>query len=205
MLNVDPQRSQLMMHAALTLPNLLTGIRLVLAPVVVWHILAADMRGAFWWFVVAAVTDLLDGNLARWLDQKSVLGAWLDPIADKAMLLSTLLALAWAGSLPIWLAVVVVLRDGVVLGGAAAYRVLTGRLEVAPTLSGKAATFAEFALVSLILADLALGAGLSGWLEALIVLTAILVVASGLHYVVLWSRKTRDFLRSRVSKPHSLN
>lgn len=193
-----------MAHAALTLPNALTGFRLVLAPVVVWHILAADMWGAFWWFAVAAVTDLLDGNLARLLDQKSVLGAWLDPIADKAMLLSTLLALAWAGSLPSWLAVVVVLRDAVVLGGAGAYRMLTGRLEVAPTLSGKAATFAEFTLVSLILADLALGPGLIEWLEALIVLTAILVVASGLHYVVLWSRKTRDFLRSRqVSGPHA--
>jgi cardiolipin synthase len=195
-----------MVHATLTLPNVLTGLRLLLVPVVVWHILVADMWGAFWWFVVAAVTDLLDGNLARWLDQKSVLWAWLDPIADKAMLLSTLLALAWAGSLPVWLAVVVVLRDGVVLGGAAAYRVLTGRLEVAPTLSGKAATFAEFTLVSLILADLALGPGLIEWLEPLFVLTAILVVASGLHYVVLWSRKTRDFLRARqVSGPHSLN
>lgn len=194
------------MHATFTLPNILTGFRLLLAPVVVWHILAADVWAAFCWFVVAAVTDLLDGNLARWLDQKSVLGAWLDPIADKAMLLSALLSLAWAGSLPIWLAVVVVLRDMVVLGGAAAYRVLTGRLEVAPTLSGKAATFAEFALVSLILADLALGPGLIDWLEDLIVLTAILVVASGLHYVVLWSRKTRDFLRARqVSGPHSLN
>lgn len=195
-----------MPHAAFNLPNTLTGLRLALVPVVVWHILATDMWGAFSWFVVAAVTDLLDGNLARWLRQKTVLGAWLDPIADKAMLLSTLLALAWAGSLPSWLALVVVLRDGVVLGGAAAYRVLTGRLEVAPTLSGKAATFAEFALVSLILADLALGPGLIAWLEPLIVLTAVLVVASGLHYVVLWSQKTRDFLRSRgASGPHSLN
>lgn len=195
-----------MVHANLTLPNLLTASRLVLVPVVVWHIMQADAWGAFWWFVVAALTDLLDGNLARWLDQRSVLGAWLDPIADKAMLLSTLLALAWAGSLPFWLAVVVVLRDGVVLGGAGAYRVLTGRLEVAPTLSGKAATFAEFTLVSLILADLALGPGLIGWLEPLIVLTAILVVASGLHYVLLWSRKTRDFLRERrLSGPQSLN
>lgn len=192
--------------AVLTLPNVLTGLRLALAPVVVWHILASDMWGAFWWFVVAAVTDLLDGNLARWLDQKSVLGAWLDPIADKAMLLSTMLALAWAGSLPFWLAAVVVLRDAVVLGGAGAYRWLTGRLDVAPTLSGKAAIFAEFALVSLILADLALGPGLIGWLGPLLVLTAILVAASGLHYVVLWSRKTRDFLRSRqASGPHSLN
>lgn len=195
-----------MPHPALTLPNLLTASRLVLVPVVVWHILAADMWGAFWWFAVAAVTDLLDGNLARWLNQRSVLGAWLDPIADKAMLLSTLLALAWAGSLPMWLAIVVVLRDGVVLGGAGAYRLLTGRLEVAPTLSGKAATFAEFALVSLILADLAMGPGLIEWLEPLIVLTAILVVVSGLHYVLLWSQKTRDFLHERqVSGPHSLN
>ncbi len=195
-----------MSHPALTLPNLLTASRLALAPVVVWHIMQADTWGAFGWFVLAAVTDLLDGNLARWLDQKSVLGAWLDPIADKAMLLSTLLALAWTGSLPGWLAAVVVVRDAVVLGGAGAYRWLTGRLEVAPTLSGKAATFAEFTLVSLILADLALGPGLIKWLEPLIVLTALLVVASGLHYVVLWSRKTRDFLRSRqVSGPHSLN
>ncbi len=186
-----------MVTSALNLPNLLTGLRLALVPVVVWHIQAADMQGAFWWFVAAALTDLADGNLARWLNQKTVFGAWLDPIADKAMLLSTLLALAWAQALPAWLAMVVIVRDGVVLAGAAAYRWLTGRLEVAPTLSGKAATFAEFALVSLILADLALAPGLSAWLDPLLVLTAILVIASGLHYVVLWSGKTRDFLRAR--------
>lgn len=186
-----------MPSTALTLPNLLTASRLVLVPVVVWQIVQGDAWGAFWWFAVAALTDLLDGNLARWLDQRSVLGAWLDPIADKTMLLSTLLALAWAGSLPVWLAIVVVLRDGVVLSGAGAYRWLTGRLEVAPTLSGKAATFAEFVLVSLILADLALGPGLIRWLDPLIALTALLVVLSGLHYVLLWSRKTRDWLRER--------
>ncbi len=180
-----------------TLPNLLTATRLLIAPVVVWHIVQADVWGAFAWFALAAVTDLLDGNLARWLDQKSVLGAWLDPIADKVMLLSTLLALAWADAVPNWLAAVVLTRDAVVLGGAGAYRLLTGRLEVAPTLSGKAATFAEFVLVSLILADLALGPGLIRWLDPLIALTALLVVFSGLHYVLLWSLKTRDYLRAR--------
>lgn len=180
-----------------TLPNLLTTLRLLIAPVVVWHIVQGDVRDALAWFVVAAFTDLLDGNLARWLDQKTVLGAWLDPIADKVMLLSTLLALAWADAVPNWLAAVVLTRDAVVLGGAGAYRLLTGRLEVAPTLSGKAATFAEFVLVSLILADLALGPGLIRWLDPLIVLTALLVVLSGLHYVLLWSRKTRDYLRTR--------
>lgn len=185
------------MPAALNLPNLLTASRLVFAPLVVWRILAGDMTGAFWLFAAAALTDLLDGNLARLLDQRTVLGAWLDPIADKSMLLSTLLALTWAGFLPVWLAVVVLARDAVVLGGAGAFRLLTGHLEVAPTLSGKTATFAEFAVVCLILADVALGPWLFGWLQPLITLTAVLVVASGLHYVLLWSAKTRDFLRTR--------
>ncbi|MCS6786551.1 MAG: CDP-alcohol phosphatidyltransferase family protein [Thiobacillaceae bacterium] len=185
------------MPPAFTLPNLLTATRLLMAPMVVWLIVQGATAAAFGWFVAAALTDLLDGSLARWLDQKTVLGAWLDPIADKAMLLGTLLALAWAGSVPVWLAVVVLARDAVVLGGAGAFRLLTGRLEVAPTLSGKAATFAEFTLVSLILAELAFAPGLTPWLPPLILLTAFLVVASGLHYVWLWSRKTRDFLRGR--------
>ncbi len=179
----------------MTLPNLLTAARLAIAPVVVWHVLLGQVWDAFAWFVLAALTDLLDGSLARWLDQRSVLGAWLDPIADKVMLLSTLLALAWTGGLPWWLALVVLGRDGVVLGGAGAYRWLTGRIEISPTLSGKAATFAEFTLVSLILGDLALGSGLAEWLPPLIALTAILVVFSGLHYVLIWSGKTLAFLR----------
>lgn len=178
----------------LTLPNLLTALRLLLAPVVLWRVLAGDMQGAFWVFVAAAVTDLLDGNIARLFNQKSVLGAWLDPIADKTMLLTTLFALVWADVLPQWLLVVVLLRDAVVLLGAAAFRWLTGSLEVRPTLSGKVATFVEFTLVSLALAEEALRPGMAWILPWVAALAAFTVVLSGVRYVIIWTDKTRAWL-----------
>jgi cardiolipin synthase len=84
---------------------------------VAWRLLEHDVEGAFWLFVAAAVTDLLDGNLARLLNQRSVLGAWLDPIADKVMLLTTLSMLCLTELLPLWLLWVVLVRDGVILAG----------------------------------------------------------------------------------------
>lgn len=182
-----------------TLPNLLTALRIVLVPFVIWRLAVYDMRGAFWLFAAAALTDLLDGNLARILNQRSVLGAWLDPIADKLMLLSTLFMLAWDGVLPMYLAIVVGARDLVILTGAAAYRRLTGGLDVHPTISGKIATFVEFVLVALALANAALELGLTGNIPLLSLLAAGLVVLSGVRYVWIWSAKTRAFLAARRS------
>lgn len=186
-----------MLKGNLTLPNMLTAGRLILVPFVIGNLSQGQLETALWLFVAAALTDLLDGNLARLLNQRSVLGAWLDPIADKAMLLSTLLMLVWLEALPWWLGGLVVLRDSVVLIGAAAYRGLTGFLEVAPTLWGKAATAAEFVLVSLVLADLALGWGMA-FLNQLAWLTGLLVLISGAHYVWLWLGKTRAWRRARI-------
>jgi len=180
-----------------TLPNLLTASRLILAPIVAWRLLEHDVEGAFWLFVIAAITDLLDGNLARWLNQRSVLGAWLDPIADKVLLLTTLTMLVLTGLLPMWLLYVVVVRDLVILAGAEAYRRLTGKLDVRPTLSGKVATFMEFVLVSWVLADVALELGFDGSIEPLALLTALAVAGSGVRYVWLWTRKTTVFLREQ--------
>lgn len=184
----------------LTLPNLLTVIRILLVPLVVWRLLVLDMQGAFWLFAAAALTDLLDGSLARLLDQRTVLGAWLDPIADKLMLLSTLFMLAWDGVLPVYLALVVGLRDLVILSGAAAYRRLTGGLDVHPTLTGKLATFVEFILVALALADAALDLGLTEHIPLLSMLAAALVVLSGIRYVWIWADKTRTFLNAQRIK-----
>jgi cardiolipin synthase len=193
-----PQAAISMQNAVYTLPNLLTASRLVMAPIVVWLLLSGDVTLAFWVFTAAAITDLLDGNIARIFDMRSVLGAWLDPIADKVMLLSSLFALVWIGVLPVWLALIVALRDLVVLGGAAAYRRLTGGLVVAPTLLGKIATFFEFSLVALALADAALNWALEQELHLLLPVTALLVVGSGLQYVWLWADKTRSYLRQQV-------
>ena len=179
----------------LTLPNLLTTARLILAPFVAWRLGEYDVDGAFLLIVAAAVTDLLDGNLARLLNQRSVLGAWLDPIADKVMLLTTLTMLSLTNLLPLWLLWVVLVRDIVILLGAEAYRRLTGSLDVRPTLSGKLATALEFILVSYTLADLALELGLDAGIEPFAQVTAAVVALSGLRYVWLWAGKTRDYLR----------
>ena len=178
-----------------TLPNLLTGARIVLTPFVAWRLWQGDVHGAFVLFVAAAITDLLDGTLARLLNQRSVLGAWLDPIADKVMLLTTLSFLALTDLLPMWLLWLVLLRDAVILAGAIAYRRLTGGLDVRPTLSGKAAIAMEFVLVSFTLADLALAWGMDRYILPLAQFTAVLVALSGLRYVWIWSGKTRAYLR----------
>lgn len=176
----------------LTLPNVLTAGRIVLVPFVAWNIAVQQLPLAFWLFVAAALTDFLDGTLARLLNQRSVLGAWLDPIADKAMLLSTLVMLTWLEALPLWLAILAGLRDIVVLLGAMAYRTLTGGLEVAPTWWGKVATAAEFILVTLVLVDLAFGWAL-GFLPLLVWITGALVLVSGMHYVWTWSGKAHEW------------
>lgn len=179
----------------LTLPNLLTASRLVLAPLVAWRLALHDVEGAFWLFVVAAVTDLLDGWLARLLDQRSALGALLDPIADKVMLLTTLSFLALTDLLPMWLLWLVLLRDGVILAGALAYRRLTGGLQITPIFSGKLTIAMEFVLVSWVLAEDGLHLGMAWGIQPLLLLTAVVGVFSGLRYVWIWSCKTRAFLR----------
>ncbi|HNQ05339.1 MAG TPA: CDP-alcohol phosphatidyltransferase family protein [Thiobacillaceae bacterium] len=183
-----------------TIPNLLTGLRILLMPFVAWYLWQGDVERAFWVFVVAALTDLLDGNLARLLKQRTVLGAWLDPIADKLMLLTTLGMLCLTGLLPLWLLWTVLIRDGVILAGAEGYRRLTGGLDVRPTISGKLATAMEFILISFTLADLALHLGLDAWIPPLAQATAAMVTLSGLRYVWLWSAKTRAYLREHAGR-----
>lgn len=183
-----------------TLPNLLTASRLILAPFVAWRLYLGDVEGAFWLFAVAALTDLLDGTLARLLNQRSVLGAWLDPIADKVMLLTTLSMLAVIGLLPLWLLGLVLVRDGVILAGAEAYRRLTGGLDVRPILSGKAAIALEFSLVTFVLADIALELHLDDAIPGFVAVTAAAVAFSGLRYIWLWGGKTRAYLREHGHK-----
>jgi cardiolipin synthase len=181
----------------LTLPNLLTASRLILAPFVAWRLALQDVEGAFGLFVIAALTDLLDGWLARLLNQKSDFGAWLDPIADKTMILTTLIFLALTELLPLWLLWLILLRDGIILAGALAYRRLTGGLKITPILSGKLTIALEFVLVSWVLAADSLFPGLIWGIAPLTLLTAAAAVLSCIRYVRIWSSKTRTYLRQR--------
>jgi cardiolipin synthase len=125
----------------LTLPNLLTAARLVLAPIFLALYVQGETVRALAAFAAAAATDVLDGLVARALDQRSRLGAYLDPIADKFLAACALFALAARGQLPWWLPVVVIGRDVAQLAGAACLRALGRSVPVAPTRIGKWATF----------------------------------------------------------------
>ncbi len=138
--------------SALNLANALTSLRIVLAPVFLVLYVHGDRVRALAAFAAAAATDVLDGLVARALRQPTRLGAFLDPIADKVLAACALFALAASGQLPLWLPLLVVTRDLFQLLGAALLRTLHRTIPVAPTRSGKYATFSLAVTVLLALA-----------------------------------------------------
>jgi cardiolipin synthase len=134
------------------LANALTASRFVLAPIFLVLYVHGDRVRALAAFAVAAATDVLDGLVARVLDQQTRFGAFLDPIADKFLAACALIALAATGRLPVWLPALVVTRDGAQLLGAAFLRTTHHTVPVAPTRIGKYATVALAATVVLSLA-----------------------------------------------------
>ncbi len=121
-----------------TVPNLLTASRLILAVPLALAILDERYGSALLVAALAGMTDALDGFLARRLNASTRLGAALDPVADKVMILAVFASLAAVGLLPVWLAGVVIGRDLVIVTGALAYRLLIGLLDFQPTLLSKA-------------------------------------------------------------------
>ncbi len=178
----------------LTLPNLLTLVRIALAPVFLWLYVAGDARLALAVFVAAAATDLLDGLAARALDQHSRLGAFLDPIADKFLLACGLFALAARGQIPWWLPVLVVTRDLAILAAAAWLSSTHRAVPVAPTRIGKYATFTLVAVVILALAGevrIPGGPALTPFVAALGLLGAECVAVSWIQYFLYFVRSAR--------------
>lgn len=176
----------------LTLPNLITFVRLGLLPALLWALVVRDYALAFWLFFAASLGDGLDGYLARKLDQISRLGAVLDPIADKLTILGIAWVLAAQGVLPVWMAALMSLRDLIIVAGALAYRQLVGVLEMAPTSFSKLNTALEFLLLALLLMHLNDWIPTTPWLPPYLGLVAASVVASGTHYVWVWGRKAKS-------------
>jgi len=166
------------------LPNLLTGLRLLLAPLLPWLLVSGRAQAALAVAALAGLSDALDGWLAKRFGWGSRLGSLLDPIADKAMLVLSMLGLWWVGALPGWFLLLVALRDLVIVLGAIAWWRLAGPYDGQPTALGKLTTFAQVLLV------LACLLGLVGWLpwEAFagqaVLAVAFVTFASGLDYVI---------------------
>jgi cardiolipin synthase len=180
-----------MRERVFNLPNVITLLRLAAVPVVAWLILQQRWEAACWLFLAAAVSDGIDGLLARWLDQMTQLGAALDTVADKALGVVTLVLLTQAGAIPLWVTLAILLRDSIIVLGALSYRGMAGHLEIHPTWLGKTHMFAEFALLALVLADLARVLRIDAWLTALFVSVFVIAVVSGMQYVWIWGAKAR--------------
>lgn len=176
------------------LANALTASRLVLAPVFLVLYVHGDRLRALAAFAAAAATDVLDGLVARALHQHTRLGALLDPIADKVLAACALFALAAAGRLPAWLAVLVVARDLAQIGGAGLLRALGRTTPIAPTRIGKYATFGLAAAVVLALATdygAASRPAAAPYLAAVGLLAAECIALSFAQYALLFVRAIR--------------
>ena len=169
----------------LNLPNLITLARLICVPLAIWLILTQRYGLAFWVFVAAGISDAVDGWIAKRWDQRTPLGALLDPIADKALLAAVYITLGIAGELPYWLVVLVLLRDFLIVVG---YLLSHGANAPEPLFISKVNTLVQIALVGFVLARLGLGIG-DEWLTSLLVAAAgVTTVWSGLSYLVRWAR-----------------
>ena len=174
----------------LTVPNQLTFLRLVFLPFFIILIYYDRYTWALVILLAAGLTDTLDGLLARRLNQKTALGAYLDPIADKLLLSSSFLILALKHELAWWLAILVLGRDLLILMAAAVILLVVGYRPFPPSLYGKATTVTQMVLVVLVIAGAALGSQRLETIERVFsYLVAAFTVLSGLHYSIRAARQ----------------
>jgi cardiolipin synthase (CMP-forming) len=172
-----------------TLPNAITFARLCAVPAAVWLVLQHRLDLAFWVFVAAGISDGIDGWMARAWNMRSRLGAILDPVADKALLVSIYVTLAAVGALPDWMAILVVFRDLLIVGGVLILYVLGQPPAIEPILLSKANTVMQILLAAaaLLVAGYRLEAG--PLIELLVLAAAATTIASGVAYVLQVTRR----------------
>ena len=177
------------MKALRHLPNLICLGRIAL----LWPILAALAQHAYGWaavcFALAGVSDLLDGGLAKRFGWTSELGKWLDPFADKCLLITVFVVAAWAGLVPRWLTAVVITRDVMIALGALTYLAWLGPLQGHPTFASKLNTLVQLAYLQGVLLYKAMGFPPVALLEVGTLLALVTTVLSGIGYVIEYTRR----------------
>lgn len=173
------------MHAR-DIPNLITFLRLLLVPPIVLYLLRDDYGVALILFIVAGLSDALDGFLAKHFGWTSRLGGLLDPLADKLLLVSCYLALTWQGLIPVWLTAVVIGRDVLIIAGATVYHMLVDRLEAAPSVISKLNTLSQLLLVVAVLFHYGARILPAEWLGILMYSVLATTLLSGADYIWTW-------------------
>jgi cardiolipin synthase (CMP-forming) len=172
--------------AILNLPNLITIGRILLVPVIVWAIGSGQMQIAFLVFLIAGVSDAVDGFLAKRLSMTSDLGAHLDPLADKALIVSIYVALGITEAIPRWLVILVVSRDILIVGGVMLAWFVGKPMRVKPVLVSKLNTAAQIVLACLVLGSLAFELAFRPLEYLVMAIVAALTLASIGFYVREW-------------------
>lgn len=181
----------------MTIPNIITLFRFLLVPLVVFALLDGEWSWAFAGFVAAAISDGIDGFIARTFNQRSELGAYLDPIADKLLLVSVFVVLGYMGKLPLWLVVAAVSRDSLIVGGVVLSTVMSKPVAMKPIFVSKANTALQLVLASLVLASLALNFSLGIVHDGLVYSCGLLTVASGAAYLAGWIKHMGGYVDTK--------
>lgn len=172
----------------MSIPNLITLGRILLVPIVVWAIASGTMWLAFVLFLVAGISDGIDGYLARHHGMATALGAYLDPVADKALIVSIYLTLGINGEIPRWLVILVVSRDIMIVGGVVLSWLVGSPLKMRPLVVSKLNTVAQIAYACVVLGSLGFQFDVAPLDTVLMVLVAVLTLASVAAYLMEWIR-----------------
>jgi cardiolipin synthase len=171
-----------------SLPNLITLGRLFAVPVLVYCILQEAYTAAFTIFVLAGISDGVDGFIARAWNARSIFGAYLDPLADKALLLAVYVSLGRTGHVPDWLVILVVFRDVLIVGGSALFYMVSDGLRMRPIFISKVNTLAQILLAAVVLGHLGLNVNMEWLRQALIWIVTATTILSGGAYVLIGLR-----------------
>lgn len=172
----------------LNIPNLITLGRVILVPVVFWLLVSGQTQLAFFAFVLAGVSDGIDGFIAKRFGLSTELGAYLDPLADKLLLVSIFIALGVMAALPSWLVIAVVTRDILIVVGVMLSWLLDHPIRIRPHTVSKVNTVAQILLAGTVLADDGFGLGLEAMRIVLVWITGVLTIASLAVYLRAWLR-----------------
>jgi cardiolipin synthase len=172
----------------LSIPNLITLGRILLVPVVVWAIYNGSMLLAFMLFLIAGISDAVDGFLAKRFGMKTELGAYLDPLADKVLIVSIYVTLGITGVIPLWIVILVVSRDFMIVGAIILSWVVDRPVKIRPHLVSKLNTGVQIVFAGLVLAAYGYSFHVEPVLTLVMVLVAVLTLLSVGLYLAEWVR-----------------
>ncbi len=170
----------------INIPNFITLARIISVPVIFWALVSGQGKTAFFVFVAAGISDAVDGFLAKRFAWSTELGAYLDPLADKLLIVSIFIALGVRDELPLWLVIAVVSRDILIVAAVLLAWLLDQPIRIKPLAMSKANTLAQILLAALVLADGAFGLGLAEARLLLVWITGALTLLSLAAYLRAW-------------------